>query len=103
MIGNRLVSSDDLYQLCRQYGFTKKFLLAKLYGIDAPRVVLNSIPKAGTNLLIRTLYLLYPMHRMLTKTVSTGDTYKVNSKINKIKKGQFMVAHIKYSKKLKSA
>ncbi len=92
--------ANNLYQLCRQYGFTHEVILAKLNGIDAPRVVLNSIPKAGTNLLIRTLYLLYPMHRMLTQTVNTGDIYKINSKVKKIKKGQFMAAHIKYSKEI---
>lgn len=87
-------------QFCYQFGYTPKVIRAKMMNFDAPRVVANSIPKAGTNLLIRALYLLSPMHRVLMRTVSTGDINTINNKVKKLKKGQFLAAHLKHSLEL---
>ncbi len=92
------MNRNNIIQFCQQYGFTSEILWAKLGKIDAPCVIANSIPKSGTNLLIRALYLLHPMHRLLSRTINDSDG--INNKILGLKKGQFLAAHLKYSQEL---
>lgn len=89
-----------IYQLLQQYGYTPRVLLARITNTKAPKVIANSIPKAGTNLLIRSLYLLSPMHRSLEKTININDVNFVIPKVERLNRGQFLATHLKYSEEL---
>lgn len=82
--------------LWEQYGFGLETLGARLGVSDAPRVLANSIPKSGTNLLLRALYLLPMLRRKIQGTIQ-GDniTLTVNS-LERMKPSDVAAAHIKY-------
>ena len=80
-----------------QYGFTADRIAFALSGRDAPRVLANSIPKAGTNLLIRALYLMYPLRRRMMRTVVPNDFVTGARRLASLRKGQIAAAHVAYS------
>ncbi len=85
-----------------QYGITPSKLLGLLLYHDTPKVLANSIPKSGTNLLLRTLYLFPQMRRKIHKTLNSN--FPTSDKIIKgLKNGQFCSAHLKYSKNIQNA
>jgi hypothetical protein len=80
-----------------EYGFTKSKLLLRLSGKNAPKILLNSIPKAGTNLLIRSLYLMNPFYRKLMRTINNPNLSSLAHKLKKLKPGQIAVSHLYYN------
>jgi hypothetical protein len=83
-----------------QYGFTPDRIAFTLSGRDAPRVVANSFPKAGTNLLLRCLYLMYPLRRRLMRTLRSTDLSELMAPLERLSKGQIAAAHLTYSTEL---
>ena len=81
-----------------QYGFTPRRLLFRMSGKLAPRIVANSIPKAGTNLLSRALYLMYPLSRKFARTLLSNESLgAIDRKLSHMRSGQFVVGHLEYS------
>ncbi len=92
----KLLTKAGLY--AEQYGFTPSKLCAR--ASREKRVILaNSIPKAGTNMLVRLLYLLPPFYRALQRTITTAD--EAVHCLRKAKGGHILVAHLKYNEVLK--
>lgn len=85
-----------------QYGHTFSDIKFRVFANHSPKVLANSIPKSGTNLLLRALYLFPSMHRKLHKTLNnrSGDVCKV---INSIRNGEICSAHLKYEDNIDSA
>jgi len=85
-------------------GFTPRRLRARL---DGPRVFANSVPKSGTNLLTRCLYL-FPMLRPCLDGVSlnhvsmnqnrTSDVSEFRRKMARTGRGQYSSGHVFYTK-----
>ncbi len=80
-----------------QYGLTPGSLLARLRSPQAPRIVANSIPKAGTNLLMRALYLHPPLRRSWQRTIVDNAADRLSTTLTRLRPGQFVVAHLKHS------
>ncbi|WP_188151604.1 sulfotransferase domain-containing protein [Teredinibacter waterburyi] len=91
--------------------FSKKILRTQLMGLrlssikgryTAPKVLTNSIPKAGTNLMERVLMLMPGMRMAASRTVlDWGEcSSKTERKLINIKKGQFLNAHLPSHKKV---
>lgn len=82
--------------LWEQYGVSCG-AISRWVGVSrAPRVLANSIPKSGTNLLLRALYLMKPLRRKLMRTISGEDSAAFIPKISKIGSGEIAAAHLKY-------
>jgi len=79
-----------------QYGITPRRIAFRLSGMNAPVVLANSIPKAGTNLLTRALYSMYPLRRKLRRTVSDAKPAELPTACLSLRAGDFLVAHLKY-------
>jgi len=87
-----------LQQNLIQYGFTKNKLLQRFAGQSAPIVLANSIPKAGTNLVLRALYLMPLMHRKPMRTLTDSLLQPViRRRLCELKQGEIAAAHLKYS------
>lgn len=73
------------------FGF--KGFLGRFYG---QKVLMNSLPKSGTNLLERVVQQIPYMHRRITPTLDdwSGENRNVVRKIQTLKKGEFMTAHL---------
>ena len=82
-------------ELC-QYGYTPSDFKFRLFSNQSPKVLANSIPKSGTNLLLRALYLFPSLHRKFYKTLDNRSTV-INKVIGSIKKGEICSAHLKYT------
>jgi hypothetical protein len=82
-----------------QYGYTPSGILERYKFRETPKILANSIPKSGTNVLLRTLYLIPGLRRKLHKTLvqNSKDTSKV---ICSLRKGEICSSHIKYTKEL---
>lgn len=88
---------------CTQYGLTPKRIAFRLFGGSAPRVLANSIPKSGTNLLLRTLYLMHPLHRKLMRTLVASDPCdmdRVEERLRGLRDGEVAAGHLKYHRHL---
>ncbi len=94
--------------------FAKRYIKAKKMALlpekiegrkSGPKVLLNSIPKAGTNLLDGYLQKLPPLRPSGTRTIIEWKDIpdKTVNKILSIKKGQYYIAHIPAHEKLLSA
>lgn len=88
-------------ELWKQFGYDGPRLLV-LSGLHTgPRVLANSIPKSGTNLLIRTLSLLSPLRRKLMRTLNESlNPARLDARIRSIRAGEFAAAHLKYTPEL---
>ncbi len=80
------------------WGFTPGKLLARLNNNSAPKLLSNSIPKSGTHLLERLLYLLPGISRQLNRTLveHPGTSFDLAKQCSRLKKGQFIVSHLFY-------
>lgn len=83
-----------------QYGLTPGKLLAAWTGPEAPGVLANSIPKSGTNLLVRVLYLMKPLRRKLMRTLTDRPGVDVLQSLTHIRPGQIAAAHLYFSEEL---
>ncbi len=79
----------------QQYGFTVRKIIARYD--EGPRILVNSIPKSGTNLLTRCLYLDGSLHRRMKRTIFQIGRKKLRIYIGRLKSNQFLVAHLHYS------
>ena len=61
------------------------------------RVVANSVPKAGTNLLVRALYLHEGFRRKPIRTINNDDTSTLHAKLRSVNRGEVVAAHLYYS------
>lgn len=81
------------------YACLKSFSITRIKGrINGPKVLLNSIPKAGTNLADRALYEM-PYMRFSGKRTIREFTHSKAQMINaltKLKKGQYHLGHIEF-------
>ncbi len=76
------------------FGFHYKSLLGMYNG---PKVIVNSLPKCGTNLVDRAILFLPYMRRKVGKTIQAWNIEEVNlaiKKINNLKKGQYLTSHV---------
>lgn len=66
-------------------------------------VLANSIPKSGTNLLLRSLYMMPAIYRKLTMTINSFNEGRALEVLRRTKKGQIVAGHLKHSGNLSSA
>jgi hypothetical protein len=98
---------DRIIRLFRKYtsicllGLRPRALLGRFRG---PKILINSIPKSGTNL-VQELLIHFPNIRgTVDRTLSSLMTEaEIISAINSIKNGQCLAGHIYYSEKIDSA
>lgn len=88
---------EFLLQNFRLWGFTPKDIYNKYIYSNLPKILANSIPKSGTHLIERLLYLTPGISRQFGRTVLPNQTDKFFTKINKLKNSQFLVAHLYYN------
>lgn len=83
------------------HGLCAKSIYGRLTG---PKVLVNSVPKAGTNLLQELMQNIPIMRGRITRTFSlkNGEKYLVNQ-LSNIKKGQCVPAHISYNAEIDRA
>lgn len=88
-----------LYRDIIQFGLTPHNIAQRI-GLEtgAPKVLANSIPKAGTNLLLRSLYLLPEHYRVIAKTI-TNERFEGAGKrlLSNASAGAVVAAHLYYS------
>ncbi|MBV1870841.1 MAG: sulfotransferase domain-containing protein [Gammaproteobacteria bacterium] len=81
-----------------QYGLYPNKLLGRLVSRDdKPKILANSLPKSGTNLLLRSLYLMPDIYRRFQKTLLSDEEPLIIDTLQKVKKGEICAAHLKYS------
>lgn len=79
------------------WGLAPDKLLGRLTNTEAPKILANSIPKSGTHLLERLLYLLPGVSRHLSGTLwQQYDPSRLRRRCAGLKRGQFFVAHLYY-------
>ena len=86
-----------------QYGFTPQKLFRRIAGGSStgPKILLNSIPKSGTNLISRCLYLHPNIHRLIRRTLYQSHSKgRVHSAVSSISPGSFQPAHLYFDKAL---
>lgn len=68
-----------------------------------PKVIINSIPKSGTNLIQEMLHNFPLLRGVITRTLTSKmDENLLTCKFRRIKKGQCIPAHLFYDKKLEN-
>ena len=78
------------------WGFAPAKLPVKL-GLaphNAPKILANSIPKSGTHLLERLLYLLPCISRQFARTFHVQEAVPFERRCARLKQGQFLVCHL---------
>jgi len=85
-----------------QYGFTPDKIVSRLFSSNntAPPVLANSMPKAGTNLLLRVLYLMPPLHRKFNRTLFNTDFDRLDKQLKRVHSGQIVAGHLYYTPEL---
>jgi hypothetical protein len=88
------------------YSFFKSFTPKRIVGrINGPKVLVNSIPKSGTNLIDKVMYNLPNMHFSGKRTIRKM-THSIPEAINAvqlIRKGQYSLAHLEFDEKISAA
>lgn len=64
--------------------------------LKAPKVLANSIPKSGTNLLLRSLYLQPALRRKIQRTIQGHDIPGILASLESLNPSDVAAAHIKY-------
>ena len=80
-----------------QYGLTASGLKNRMMNASSPKIIANSMPKAGTNLLLRVLYLTPFLHRKFTRTINNCSREILINKLENFRKGEIAAAHLFYS------
>ena len=83
-----------------QYGFTPLKIKSRFNCNSLPIVLGNSIPKSGTNLLLRSLYMMPYLYRKFTRTIDSVNEKHAIEVLCKSKKGQIIASHLKYTARL---
>jgi len=79
------------------WGLAPNKLLCRFGTSAAPKILANSIPKSGTHLLERLLYLLPGVSRQLARTLWIQDKPQLlHRQCARLKKGQFLLCHLWY-------
>ena len=95
--------------LSRHYKLVRKFSKIALLGLRpsraigrlvGPKLILNSIPKCGTNLVLEIIHRFPKMHGKVAPTISDKMGEKVLARVAAISKGQCVPAHLFYSKEV---
>jgi sulfotransferase 6B1 len=84
----------------RRFGITPKHLLERAFPPNAPRILLISIPKAGTHLLERVLCLHPLIYRSVLPTIIQPNVVKFggfDTILSRLKNGQLAVTHLPFS------
>jgi len=79
----------------QQYGINPQRLFAS-ENQNMPKVIANSIPKAGTNLLVRTLYLSGHLYRRFQKTLYSNSLEDLLKQLRRVQCGEMLPAHLHY-------
>ena len=82
-----------------QYGLVPEKFQSRVLSSNAPKVLANSIPKSGTNMLLRLLYLMPSLYRPFHRTIVGSDSARLEKTLCAIKNAQALPAHLYYSNK----
>jgi hypothetical protein len=85
------------------YSFVKSFTPKRIVGrINGPKVLVNSIPKSGTNLIAKVIYNLPNMRFSGKRTIRkmTHNNSEAIRAVLAIRNGQYSLSHLEYEKKL---
>lgn len=81
------------------WGLAPSKLMGRFGSDAAPKILANSIPKSGTHLLERLLYLLPGLSRQFERTLAAQDnTQLLERQCARLRKNQFLVCHLWYNK-----
>lgn len=84
-----------------QFGFSPSKLIASVQSQGGPKVLANSIPKAGTNLLIQTLCQIDQLSRRLARTlVTSGSEELILAKLAGVRENKIQPAHLGFSERV---
>ena len=78
------------------WGLAPEKLISRFSSQEFPKILANSIPKSGTHLMERLLYLLPGISRQLAGTFWIQQAAPFERRCTKLKKGQFLVSHLYY-------
>jgi len=103
-------SIKNLINISRLLKLSRKFASISLFSLrftaiigrnSGPKIIINSIPKSGTNLVEEILKHFPLMRGKIQRTLLPGDCKKdIEIKIKSLKNGQFIPAHLFYSQEL---
>lgn len=91
------MKASSIYRDISQYGFAPGKLRLRFGFGSGPKVLANSIPKSGTNLLMRALFLTPQLYRKLNRTVLSDDLEKTIRVLKTASPNQVVAAHLYYS------
>lgn len=103
-LGTRMLKEPVKLIYCKvktrlnQFGLLPPRTLLSAFG--AKPVLANSIPKAGTNLLIQTLTMIDYYHRKIHKTFYESNENELKSIVTKNNRNKILVGHLPYNEKL---
>jgi hypothetical protein len=78
------------------WGWTPIKIYNKYFTNNNPKIFANSIPKSGTHLLERLLYLTPELSRQFGRTQLYSKKKTLINKISKLRNSQFIIAHIEW-------
>lgn len=90
----------SLFRDIAQYGLTPSKAFYRFGLSGGPKVLANSIPKSGTNLLLRALYLTPELYRAIHKTLLSDNLETSIKKLKAAKPNQVIAGHLYYSNEL---
>lgn len=67
---------------------------------NAPKILINSIPKSGTNLIGNALWHTPYLRRFLGKTVTIGTPNRIYTSLRNIKNGQYIFSHLPWDESI---
>jgi hypothetical protein len=88
------------------YSLVKSFTPKRIVGrLNGPKVLLNSIPKSGTNLIDKVFYNLPNMRFSGKRTIRkmTHSKPEAINAVQSIRKGQYSLAHLEFDEKISAA
>jgi hypothetical protein len=98
------ISLRKYWSRLKIFGLTPYKLWHRMVDRNLPKVFCNSLPKSGTNLVQRALFLSSPLYRKMIPTVNgqNVDRWGFNKLIDSLRSGQVLVAHLPYSSRRES-
>lgn len=95
----RLTRKQLTFRFFAQFGLTRAY--CKNYTVSStPKVLANSTPKAGTNLLIGILYRSYCLRRKFSRTLTCRDLERTRRTLLRLKNGEMAVAHLRFDRNI---
>lgn len=83
-----------------RFGYTPAKLLSRLMNAGNPKLLINSIPKAGTHLVERAICLMPNYYRILLPTLNNSNIDKYGgygNVLNRLRSNEILVSHIEYN------